>query len=67
MDRELLESAKSGKSRTGKKYLIKYLEGGKITRGQAIKAHCYDCLGMGDSSECDLETCTYYPFHRLAR
>ena len=62
IDRELLESAKTGKCRIGQRYLIKYLEGNKITRTQGVKAKCYDCLGMGESKECDSIECPLYPF-----
>ena len=61
-DEELLESAKSGPRRQGKKELVKHLEGGKITRSQAVKAKCYDCNGMGESGDCDIESCSLYPF-----
>ncbi len=61
-DKDLLDSAKSGPRRQGKKELVKYLEGGKISRAQAVKAHCYDCCGMGDTGDCDIETCSLYPY-----
>jgi hypothetical protein len=59
---ELLDSAISGKSRAGKAQLLKYLNGGKLTRQGAIKAKCYDCDGMGESGECDISNCSLYPF-----
>jgi len=59
---ELLKSAKAGLQRAGRKELIKHLEGGKITRMQAMKAKCYDCNGMGESGECDIEGCPLLPF-----
>ena len=62
MDQEILESAKSGKMRSGKTQLLKYLKGGRLTRQEAIKAKCYDCDGMGDSGECSLEHCSLYPY-----
>ena len=62
LDKELLASAKSGPRRKGRKELIAYLEGGKISRSQAVKAHCYSCLGMGDSGDCDLTHCALYPY-----
>jgi hypothetical protein len=61
-DEDLLRSAKHGKARAGKRELIKWLEGDKLTWGKAIKAKCYDCSGMGDSGECDLESCPLLPF-----
>ena len=61
-DVELLASAKSGPRRRGRKELIKYLEGGKISRAQAVKAHCFDCCGMGEQGDCDYEACALYPY-----
>ena len=64
-DKELLESAKSGPRRKGKKELVAYLEGGVLTRNQAIKAKCFDCDGMGDTGECEIVSCAlflYSPF-----
>lgn len=61
-DEDLLRSAKSGKKRAGRKELIKWLEGGSLTRAQAVKAHCFDCLAMGDSGHCDQESCPLLPF-----
>lgn len=61
-DKELLESAKSGPLRRGKKELIKYLEGGNISRAEAIKAKCFDCLGMGEDNICEVEPCPLLPY-----
>ena len=61
-DVDLLASAKTGPRRAGRKELIAYLEGGKISRPGAVKAKCYDCNGMGESGECDSEGCPLYPF-----
>ena len=62
IDKDLLESAKSGPRRAGRKELIKYLEGGKISRPGAVKAKCFDCLGMGETGKCDSKECSLYPF-----
>ena len=67
MDEDILRSAKSGKSRAGKRELIKHLEGIRLTRQQAIRAQCYDCNGMGDSGDCDIETCPLIPFSLFNR
>ena len=61
-DKELLESAQSGPLRRGKRWLVKHLEGGKISRAQSVEAKCYDCLGMGDQSSCDQASCPLYFF-----
>lgn len=62
VDRDLLESAKSGKKRSGRRFLIAHLEGKRITRTQAVKAKCYDCDGMGEAGLCDLVECPLLPF-----
>ena len=59
---DLLKSAKKGKKRAGRRELIKHLEGTRITRGQAIKAKCYDCNGMGEFGDCDMVGCPLLPF-----
>lgn len=58
---DLLQSAKQGKRRMGQIQLIKHLNGGELTRQQAIKAKCYDCDGMGETGVCELKTCPLYP------
>ena len=59
---EYIREAMNGKSRSGKTQLLKYLRGSRITRQESIKAKCFDCDGMGDSGECDLEHCALYPY-----
>ena len=59
---DMLQSAKSGRLKAGKSDLIKHLHGIRITQRQAIRAKCYDCNGMGDQDDCDIETCSLYPF-----
>ena len=58
----MLQSAKSGKNRSGKSYLISHLTGKRLTQRQAIKAKCYECNGMGDQNDCDMEDCPLYPY-----
>ena len=58
----MLQSARNGKQRAGKTNLINYLMGKRITRGQAIRAKCYDCNGMGKSNECDIKECSLFPY-----
>ena len=62
IDDRMLDSAMSGKGRSGKSDYIKYLKGGRITRNQAIKAKCYDCQGMGESGVCEMSYCALYPY-----
>jgi len=62
IDKDLLASAKLGLARRGKRELVKYLEGEKITRAQGVRAKCFDCSGMGEQKYCDMEHCSLYPF-----
>jgi len=61
MDDRILQSAKRGKKRTGQKHLINHLQGGQLTRKQAIYANCYSCNGMGEENTCDIIECPLYP------
>ena len=62
MDERLLESAKKGTKRAGQKDLINHLQGKKLTQRQAIKAKCYDCNGMGEQGNCNIEGCPLLPY-----
>ena len=41
----------------GKAYYLKYLEGQSLTRDQAIKAKCYECVLGEDTDPCLVNTC----------
>jgi len=55
---------KHGKTTKGKKELIKYLEGGRLTLKQATLAKCYDCLCymVDGRQDCKMPSCSLYPF-----
>ena len=63
---DILESAKSGRRKMGRTFLIRHLEGKRLTQQQAIRAKCYDCDGMGETGKCDIETCSLYPYSPFA-
>jgi len=65
MDERIFNSAKTGKKRRGQMHLLRYLEGGRLTQRQAITAKCYDCNGMGESDECDIFSCSLYPYSQF--
>lgn len=47
----------------GSKEYDKFMEGNKLTRKQAVLAHCYMCNGFEDSREdCQGTSCPLYPF-----
>ena len=49
---------------SGKNYLIKHLTGHTLTRDQAIKAKCCDCMGyyIDGRMDCEVPDCPLYPF-----
>jgi hypothetical protein len=53
-----------GKTALGKKELLKYLGGGRLTPKQAIMAKCFDCLGYyaDGRQDCRIAKCSLYPF-----
>jgi len=44
--------------------LKRFSEGQRITRGQALKAKCYDCMGgyADGVKDCQVESCPLYPY-----
>jgi len=48
----------------GQKEYHKFLKGGRLTRKEAILAHCYECNGL-ESSRCDClgVPCPMYQYH----
>lgn len=55
---------KDGVTARGKRELISYLEGRRLTHRQAIQAHCYDCMCyfIDGRADCQLTRCPLYPF-----
>jgi hypothetical protein len=64
MNKKISAIQKHGKTAKGKKELIKYLEGGRLTPKQAIQAKCYDCLCymVDGRQDCKMPKCSLYPF-----
>jgi len=58
------EITRNGKKAKGRIELIRHLKGNKITRDQAIRAKCYDCMGyFADGvQDCEVAECSLYPF-----
>jgi hypothetical protein len=57
---------KNGKLAQGKNELIAYFNGERITKGDAIKAHCYECMGgYADDGlrDCQNPPCPLYLYH----
>jgi hypothetical protein len=55
---------KDGKLVKGKNELIKHLEGGKLSRTQAMKAKCYDCMGyfIDGRQDCKIPNCPMFNY-----
>lgn len=65
MEKDILREIKRhGKLVKGQKELIKYLKGEKLTKVQALKAKCYDCMGYfaDGRADCMVYDCALYPF-----
>lgn len=58
------EIKKYGMAARGKQELIRHLNGEGLTRGQAILAKCYDCMGYyaDGKKDCKVQRCPLYPF-----
>ena len=56
-----------GRKMLGKKYLLNYLAGSRLTPMQAIYATCYECMGYfaDGGMDCKIEDCPNYPFMRF--
>ena len=64
-NQELIEQIeKTGKAFQGKQELIRYYKGQRLTLSEAVKAHCYDCMGYFDNGaeDCEIPQCPLYPF-----
>ena len=59
-----LEEVSRAKLAAGKNEYQKFLEGGKITLGQAVKAKCFDCCGYYEDGkvDCGVRDCPLYPW-----
>ncbi|MBN2180139.1 MAG: hypothetical protein JW743_12025 [Deltaproteobacteria bacterium] len=55
---------KYGITASGKRELLKYLSGERLTRKEAMLAKCYECMnGYTDGKvDCQVESCPLYPY-----
>ena len=55
---------KVGMKARGRAEMFKHLDGGELTRGAAIKAKCYDCMGWYSDGKMDClqPDCPLYSF-----
>lgn len=59
-----IESVEKGVTAQGKRYLLKFLKGERITLGESVMAYCYDCTGFLDEGrrDCENDLCPLHPF-----
>jgi hypothetical protein len=69
MQRHLDEVNKYGKPAQGKDELTRHLQGRKITRKEAMRAHCYMCMGYFSDGRfnCEMPHCPIYPWMPYSR
>lgn len=64
---EILRKTDRMKSAKGKRSLLKYASGERITPTEAIRAKCYDCQAyyedISSVRDCAVKDCPLYPFH----
>ena len=55
---------KDGLQAVGKANLLKHLDGGKLTRKEAMQAKCYDCMGyfIDGRADCCIKNCPMYGY-----
>lgn len=54
---QAIKNATAMTRRAGKADYLNFLRGKKLTRAQAIKAKCFECVGGEDNRPCKIETC----------
>ena len=66
---KIREIEKHGLTAQGRKELIKFLRGDRLTRGEAIKSKCYDCMGYYSDGRADCKQfdCGLYGYHPYAK
>jgi len=48
----------------GKAHLLKHIDGGKLSRKEAMQAKCYDCMGyfIDGRADCQIKYCPMFDF-----
>lgn len=60
--RRHIESVKRWPRQAGKADYLRFLQGEKLTRAEAIKSKCYECNCGQDTEPCLVETCPLQPY-----
>lgn len=60
MDRreQTIKSVLRWPKQVGKSNYLKHLRGVRLTRDEAIRAKCYECVGGEDTEPCNVVTCS---------
>ena len=63
------EVLKYGRRARGRNELIKHYEEKALVRSEAIRAKCYDCMGMYADGvcSCEISACPLFPFNPYNR
>ena len=64
---QVLKNEEKFPRQTGKADYFRFLRGGLLTRDEAIRAKCYECVQGEDTSPCKIELCPltlYCPWNR---
>lgn len=59
---QFIKNASAMPKKAGRAEYIKHLEGKRLTRDQAIRAKCYECVGGDDTRPCKISTCSLTAF-----
>ncbi|RII28909.1 MAG: hypothetical protein CXR31_03280 [Geobacter sp.] len=64
MDRkdQTIKSVERWPKKVGKAEYLRHLKGARLTRGAAIKAKCYECVGGEDTRPCNIAICALKPY-----
>ena len=64
---KLDEIEEHGGHSAGRSQMLKYLRGERITRGDAIKAKCYECNGYAVDGRpiCNMRDCPLWPYSQF--
>lgn len=67
LKQRLIKSVNSWPRRAGRKELLAHLNGERLTRDEAIRAKCYECVGGEETGPCYVAGCAlsqYCPRNR---
>lgn len=64
MENRISDIERYGLKAKGRTELVRHLQGRQISRGQAILAKCYDCMGYYADGKCDcsIPSCPLYGY-----